>query len=479
MTTIQFVADMTSDAPAVLLDLNSSPITLAPGYDFGAASFDKGWATSPLRHGGRLTRSVAGIKQMNIPLQVVSPTAAGFSAAVETLGRLLMTNGYLRVQFSNSSRPVFFRYFADPDYSISIRGILSCAVQYQVITLTLYTDPFAYGPRVEVSGSPFTVSNDPAAVTNPMRFDVTGVQGDVPTPMLLVATSTAVTGNPSGFAGKWTHLGVRNRGTPSNYSNVIQAEDMSLDTNAAVVVDAAMSNGNKVTITPGTIGMVLRVHDTFPGNGTAVVDARGLYRVYARVQKSNAADVWSMQFGYGASSTSPVLNDAQGVPTVANTGPWMVDLGYLPCPAWADPIYHGFSGTLMKCVVPFVGVYAQRVSGTGTLQIDYLYFVPADESTIIVAWPDDLAQYAIDGTTEAGGSCYATTTALDEVITTSRSAQITSGGGFPELVPGQTNRIHLVREVDLTGLGLDPVLGNTTTIRVFCWPRWRNVTRTP
>lgn len=481
MTTIQFVADMTSDAPSVLLDLNVSPFNLAPGYEMNAAQFEKGWATSPMRHGGRMTRSVAGIKQMQIPLQVVSTTAAGFSGAVEALGRILMNNGILRVQFSNSSRPVFFRTFADPDYAISIRGILSCAVQYQVITLTLFSDPFAYGPRVETTGSPFTVSNDPAAVTNPMRFDITGVQGDVPTPLLLVATSTAVTGASSGFASKWSHIAVRSRGTPSGYSNVVQAEDMTLGTNAAVVADAAMSNGNKVTITPGTTGMVLRVSDTFPGNGVSTVEARGLYRVYARVVKTIFTDTWDMQLGYGASSANPTFNDVQRtpVPSPGNNGPWMVDLGFLPCPPWADPIYHGYSGTLMKCMVPFVGVYAQRVAGTGALQIDYLYFVPADESTIIVAWPDDLAVYAVDGTTEAGGSCYATTTTLDEIITTSTPPQITSGGGFPELVPGQTNRIHLIRNVDLTGNRIDPTNSNNTILRAYYWPRWRNVTRTP
>jgi hypothetical protein len=429
-----------------------------------------------------MTRSVAGIKQLQIPLQVVSTTATGFSTAVETLGRILMNNGILKVQFSNSSRPVFFQTFADPDYALEIRGILSCAVQYQIITLTIYTAPFAYGPRVEATGSPFTVNNDPANATNPCRFDITNVQGDVPTPLLLVATSTAVTGVPSGFATKWTHIAVRNRGTPSGYSNVIQAEDMSLGTNAAVVADGAMSNGNKVTITPGTASMVLRLSDTFPGNGTATVEARGLYRVYARVVKSIFTDTWDMKLGFGASATAPTFNDVQRtpVPSPGNNGPWMVDLGFLPVPPGSDPIYHGYSGSLMKCVVPFVGVYAQRVAGTGTLQIDYLYFIPADESTIITVWPADLVVYAVDGTTDAGGSCYATVAALDEVITTNGFPQITSGGGFPELIPGtQVNRIHLLRNVDITGNVLDPTLSNNTTIRAYYWPRWRNVTRTP
>lgn len=481
MTTLQFVADMTSDAPTVLLDLNVSPFNLAKGFDFSAAGFEKGWATNPMRHGGMLSRSVAGIRQLQIPLQVVSPNAAGFSGAVETLGRILMNNGILRVQFSNSSRPVFFRTFADPDYATSVRGILSCAVQYQLITLTVFTDPFAYGPRVEVTGSPFTVANDPA-LSNGFIFDIANVQGDVPTPLLIVATSTAVTGSPSGLATKWTHVSTRSRGIPSGYSNLIQAESMTLGTNAAVVVDSAMSGGNKVTVTPGTATMALRLSDSFPGNGVSTVEARGLYRVYARVVKSIFTDTWNLQLGYGASSTNPTFNDKQStpIPSPGNNGPWMVDLGYLPVPAGADPITHGYSGSQMKVQVPFIGLYAERLSGTGTLQIDYLYFVPADESTLIVKWPADLQVYAIDGTTDSGGACYATVAALDEVIATNGFPQITSGGGFPELVPGsQVNRVHFVRNVDLTGVVIDPTNSNNTTIRAYYWPRWRNLVRTP
>jgi hypothetical protein len=185
-----------------------------------------------------------------------------------------------------------------------------------------------------------------------------------------------------------------------------------------------------------------------------------------------------MQLAYGASSVNPVFCDKVDtpLPSPGNNGPWNVFLGKMPCPLWSDPIVHGYSGSAMKALVPFVGLYAERLAGSGTLQIDYLYFMPADESTLIVDWPSDLVVYAADGTTEAGGACYATVAALDEVIGTTEPARIVGGGGFPMVTPGATNRVHLMRNVDPNG-SVDPLTSNTT-VRAYYWPQMREITRT-
>jgi len=302
------------------------------------------------------------------------------------------------------------------------------------------------------------------------------------TPLLIHATSTGVTGTPSGLMQKWSHIGMRRRGTPSGYSNVIQAELMTQGTDAVATTDATFSGGSKSRISFATQNVsVLRLSDTFPADGVATVEARGEYIVYARVARTVAGGTIHIQLGYGASSTAPIMNDAVVVPGTANN-PVVVNLGKVPVPVGSDPIEHGFSGVQTKVVLPFVGIYADRVSGTSGLDVDYLYFVPADDLTLIAQFPSDNTTYAIDGTTDAGGAVYALTAALDEVVTTATPCQIVGGGGFPEAIPGQTNRVHFIRHVDptgaaMTGAPFDPV-SSTTTLHVYCWPRWRELTRT-
>lgn len=463
---------MATSTPTVLLDLNAFGMQVGRGWSLDPPQFDKGRSGAMLRDGQRITRSVAGNRMLTIPIEIYKTTSDLAATQIENLGKQLAVDNILKVQLGTAS-PVFFRTFADPDMAMSLHGL---STQNTRLELQIEAEPFAYGPRVTVTGSPFTVSNNPAAGTNPCYFDVTGVLGDYPSPLLLVSTSTGATGTPSGLVSKWSHIGTRRRGTPSNYSNVLQAEDMTQGTNATVTADATMSNGSKSRITFGTATNVLRLSDTFPGNGTSTVEARGEYIVYARMAKTTASDVITVQLGYGGSSVAPVMNDVVSTPT-ATTGPWWVNLGKVPVPPWSDPITTGFSGVQTKTVLGFVGLYAARTSGAGSLDVDCLLFMPADDSTVIVKWPTTDTTYAVDGTTDAGGSVYAVTTALDEVLTTSEPAQIVAGGGFPEVIPGgQTNRIHFLRNVD-PNASVDAV-GNTTTFAAYYWPRWREYSRT-
>lgn len=470
MATWQFVADMASASPTVLLDLNASPLWVGDGWNLSPATYTKGRAGSPLRHGSRVTNSTAQNRTLNLPLQLTATDNQAAATALQNLGLQLRVDNILKVQIGTTN-PVFFRTFADPDYAFEATKTL---LQTGKVTLQIEAEPFAYGPRVEASGSPFTVSNNPS-LSNGCKFDITGILGDVPTPLLLLVTSTGASGAPSGVVSKWVHLATRRRGTPSNLNNLIQAEAMSTDSaDTTVTADGSMSGSSKLRCTfSTTTSNALRMHDTFPGDGVSTVEARGEYRVYARCAKTVAGDNIAVQLRYGTGSSSYVPNDQVTLPSV--TGPFWVDLGKLPVPAFSDPVTSGFSGVNTKALVPWVGFYAQRVSGSGSLDIDFLYFVPADESTLIVRFPSTDTTYAIDGTTDSGGAVYGMSTALDEVLGISSPPQLVGGLGFPEVIPGQTNRIHWIRQVDPTGTS--DALTNTTTIRAYYWPRWREFTR--
>lgn len=469
----QFVTDFLTASPSVGLDINSAStgLRVGDGYNLDPPKYAKGYAANPMQHGATVVNSVAGNRVLQIPIQVTAATQDLAATAIELLGKQIAVDNFLKVQFG--STPVFFRTFADPDYAWDVTKILT---QTSRITLSLEAEPFAYGLRVD-AGS-FTVSNDPANATNPCRFDISSVTGDVPTPLFMLATSTGAAGAPSGLVSKWSHFGMRRRGTPSGYSNLVQGEDMTQGTGAVVTADATMSNGSKSRIGFGTPGLTLRLSDTFPGNGTATAEARGEYIVYARCAKTVAGDTFTVQLGYGASSAAPVFNDAKTLPA-AVAGPFTVELGKVPVPSFSDPVSHGFGGGAnLKVLLNFVGLYVARTAGSGSLDVDWLYFMPADDRTLMAKFPATDVTYAIDGTTGEGGSVYSINTALDTIQTIASPPQIVGGGGFPELMPGGAsvvNRVHFLRNVDPAGT-VD-ARTDTTTIQCYYWPRWREAVR--
>lgn len=465
MATWQFVEDMASASPTVNLDLNLRPLLVADGYNFDPPKFNKGYASSPLRHGARQTNSVAENRVIALPIQFLATSTDSAALYAEALARQISRNNILKYQASSATAPVFFRTFADPDVANDLKKTF---VQQMRVTLQLEAEPFAYGVR-ESLGT-FTVTNNP--VSDGCTFDITGssIKGDSPTPLLMVSTSTGASGAPSGLVNKWVHIGSRRRGQPTFLDYVIQGEAMTQGTNATVTADATMSNGSKSRISFGTATEVLRLSETFPESGVSGVAARGEYIVYARVAKTTPGDTITCRIGYGASSTSPVMNDVVTLPAGAG-GPYWVNLGKLPVPPWSDPRTIGPTGVDAAVLLPFFGFYAARTAGSGNLDVDCFFFMPADDQTLIVKFPSTDTTYAIDGTTNEGGAVYGVNTSLTDVITTQTPPQITGGGGFPEAIPGQGNRFFMLRQVDPTGT-VD-ALTNTTTFQIYYWPRWR------
>lgn len=457
---------MASASPTVNLDLNALPLLVGDGYNIDPPKYNKGYASNPMRHGASLTNSYAGNRVITLPIQFVASSNQAAITAAESLARQISRNNVLKYQPTGATNPVFFRTFADPDQAVEIKKTL---IQYQKITLQLEAEWCAYGVR-ESLGT-VTVTNNPAD-SNGCLFDVLGgsVLGDSPSPLLMVSTSTGASGVPSGLVNKWTHIGARRRSEPSFLQHVIQAEGMTQGTNATVTADASMSNGSKSRITFGTATEVLRLSDTFVANGIAGSQARGEYTVYARLAKTVAGDTITCRLGYGASSSNPVLNDVVTLPAGA-AGPYWLNLGKVPVPPWSDPQTIGPTGVNSNVLLPFVGLYAARTAGSGNLDVDCLFFMPADDQTLIVKFPSTDITYGIDGTTDAGGSVYGVDTGLSEVLATTTPPQIVGGGGFPEVIPGQACRFYMLRQVDPAGT-VDAIT-NTTTFALYYWPRWR------
>lgn len=295
-------------------------------------------------------------------------------------------------------------------------------------------------------------------------FDISGIKGDVETPLFMRLGTDFIGGSDGDTRG--LVVGIRRRGTPSAAPLLLQAESMGLGTETALAAatDSAMSGAglNYVRVTPTNTDMNQRVlADPFPT--VASVDVRGRYRVLARVRQSDVLDQWALQFAYGPNAALPVRNDA--VTTSQNTNPRYVDLGTVQFPFGDDPVTDGMSGVEVSTQGVRISVWARRLVGSGTLDIDCLLFVPADDSyTVATIYCDGLASAAIIDADQTmvyavGGSGEIRAPFLPSVVTSA----------FPLVSPGVTNRIVFVRD---GGKVTDSALTATSTVTPSYYPQY-------
>lgn len=425
---LQFV-DTIAAIPTVRMDLNDD-IRWNVNYD--GTSFDPpprgvARAGTPLIDGERLSAGNYLNRRLRLRLELITPTAAAQFDELQRLHRELdRPFNFLRWQPAGTAQPVFFRTLWSADQSIEHYpgpGTL------RIVDVQVEADPFAYGERVNLPFGFFR--QDPA--TGGCVQDVAGddILGDVPTPAILTIAAADVIGNgPSALA-------IRRRGTPSNLPGVLQAESMTLGTGATLQTnDATMSGGgsNYVRVSFGTPAMTDRLTSAvFPA--VASRDARGMYRMFLRYRRSDATSVFKVELKQ-TSGTATATNTAVTLP--ATTDRRWADLGLFQLPFGADPVVFSVSGLERAARGTVFTVRAERVSGTGTLDLDCLYPVPADDRLALITWPTSTGPTSmiVDATPHidmvypigSAGEVYA-------------REHIDRSGGLPMLTPGQDTRI--------------------------------------
>jgi hypothetical protein len=340
-------------------------------------------------------------------------------------------DNFLMYQPTGATKPVFFRLFrSDMSQIENITG----SKAFRRPTIELLAEPFALG-LLETLG-PYTVAYDPAAAGG-CYFDATGVIGDVEA---LPSISWPQAATASQFV-----YGIRRRGTPSAMPFLLQAETMTAGTDTSVQANSANYSGagsNWMKCTFGTSSALITRLSIADYPSTDIVDARGRYRVYARVSFDGASalntttlQLWSPT-GSGLTGSAFALGPTATVPgPVAGVNYAIVYLGLVQIPLAADPVVKQ-DGTALA--VDGVGLQLRAsLTGTGNLGVDYLLFMPADDRMGIVSEGTGVA--GSDTVVESNASTVWTRTSGGAVASVDYQSALV--GGFPALSPNVTNRI--------------------------------------
>lgn len=460
--------DSISASPTVRLNLCSEtvgPWNLRVGTRFDPPPLRRAIGSSLLADGAAPSSAAYDNRTITLVLQLTDtggqmdadPGAWQFQMLIRELDR---TTNILRYQ-PGTSAPVFFRtYRSGPE-------TIEWDPTNREVTCSVLAEPFALG--LEETLSSVGVINNPAAGSNGLFFDVTGVKGDVETPLTLTMGSTLV-----GTGRRRSAASVRRRGNPANVPFFLQAESMTLAANVTVLgSDSAVSGGSCARIAyTGSTALIQRLSTSTRFPATASTDARGMYRVFARTRQSVGTDQHTIQLRWGAADAQ-VTNSIAKVPK--DIGPnaptlTMIDLGQVQMPAGFDPVERGMTGVEIPTEGVFLAIDTGRTSGTGTLDIDYLLFLPIDDRTTYVDWP--AASVVTDFVLSGGPAPRAYARNASGQITSTQAIMIAGVGLM--ISPGVTNRIFFHRDVG-TGssvLGLGDTISATTTVVPSYYPRY-------
>jgi hypothetical protein len=459
---VQFV-DSIASSPTVRLDLNNLTGSNAlavdvAGMDLSPPPMRRAFTSTMLMDGDRITAAAFENRVVKFTVRLIRAASVDAAATVvQNLGRELnRPTNILKVHLDGATAPVFFRTFRAPDYTLSMLRLLF--IENTAAALELVAEPFALGLR-EDPVSLVTVDTNPAAGSNGCFVDVTGVKGDVEAPAF-IRWPDAATAND-----RETVFAVRRRGTPSATPFLFQAEALTQGTDTTTQVNDANFSGagnnySRCTFATATMQGRLSTADL----GTASVDLRGRYRVLLRYRKNTSGDGINLMLRWGDVGFTTVDNAIFATPNTTST--CMADLGDISVPLGLDPVFDP-SGTELAVADAFqLLLMAERTSGSGTIDFDFLLLVPADDRLAVLKW-------------QAGGADRWLLDARDDSAHgRSSSDQVASAGGpsiageLPMLTPNQTNRIYMLREV---APGLSSTLTTVTNVSVSYWPRYLSV----
>lgn len=455
MAVLRFV-DSIAASPTVRLDLNDRTAWgMGDETSFGIPPLRRSTSGSLTQNGEYVGGSAYGNRELNLVLHLFS-TGDTAATQLQALQRQLdLPTNLLQYTPGGVTNTVFFRTFRTSPDSVRFDPAR------KQVRVTVLAEPFALGIREDIAS--VTVRNDPT-LTNGLFMDVTGIKGDVETPLFIEYTRGAT------YFQRGLAVGVRPKGSLSAYPTIFrQAESLTMGTNTTVTADATFSGSSKARCTFGTATMLTRVSGKFPqSTEPAGAECLGAYRVFVRVVKTVGTDVMNMRVGASLDSASNIVYErAVAVPVAASTSPILMDLGVISI-GDVFPASPGYDTTPYRAeTLPTLLIEAERVSGTGNLDIDFVALVPADyrygKWSTVSTTTDASARAVVDGVNEITYGGKALTGTTPGVFAETSIAGLT--GGYPTVMPGD-NRLVIV----------DPDYSNdlaaTNAIVLRYWPKY-------
>jgi len=451
---IQFVASIAA-APTVRLDLDTGPWRTLKGSESPPPPLIRALTGTLLQAGQNVAADQHGNRVVRLALQLKA--AAGTAATeMQKLHRELeRPANFLLWQPDTDLPPVFFRTFRSSDYAPA----LDWGIGLHEFTVDVLAEPYALGLRQTLSSA--VVAKDPAAGTNPCRFDVAAasVIGDVPAPVMLTITSGTQ------LAAATCVLAQRSRGTPSAAPFLLQAEAMTQGTDTTTQANSTLMSGSGNNYSRCTFATEPAMDDRLtmtPFPAAASVDVRGLYRVFARTRQTSTGVVrYHLVVG---SSTGPTITNPATSSLVTITDLQTV----VQFPSGVDPVHDGLTGVEIPAAGSTLVLQAERVSGTDNLDVDCLLFMPADLRLAMVTYAlSSTGSTVIDGSIPA---VYQLDSSGNVIPPANEFFAVTSD--LPVLVPAQDNRIYFIQTVETDALTTAPT---TVTITPSYHPRYLQV----
>lgn len=446
---IQFV-DSISDDPTIRLDLNDGLSWFCQSFKAPPPRLRRSESENSMRDGGVVGSSSYSNRTLELDLTLIEEGDEEWAAdEMQKLWRELdRPANFIRYWPEGLEKPVFFRTFRSDVSELEELWTVPIA---RNISLEVLAEPFALGLPETLGG--YDIPNDPA---NPAGCHVDideEIMGDVPAPAVIQLDHESST-----FAK--VYMGVRNDSLSPDVL-FVQAESMSpfVDTsNPGGGPDAAMSgtgSNNFQRTSFATSSMQIRLSAT-----TNV--SRGTYRLLAGIRRSDSTSAITVQAEVAV--TGGTVGPA--VATPLSTNRQLVDLGLFSF-RLTNLRAAGYSSASTPASSPStVFLKSSRASGTGTLDWDFLLYLPADVSTLVAQGPLGPPGLVIDGVAEA---TYPTASGGNPLLGTTLPAGKAwpTSGSFVYLVPNSSNRWTL-----LHSRAAGHFVGDQVSLRAYYWPRY-------
>lgn len=453
---IQFVESPTG-APPVRLDINDAVTWFCQDFSAPPPRLRRNESSNSMRDGGIVGSASYENRTLTLELTLLNTSTEDAAATeLQKLWRELdRPVNWLKYQREGMTKPVFFRLFRSDASDFEELWTTPVA---RNITLELLAEPFALGLR-ETLG-PFTVNNDPAAGSNPGYVDISGVVGDVATEAIYWNTS---------YNRAAALMSVRH-GDFSDIRPSFQAEAMTLGTdttNPGGGPDAAMSGTGVNNFVRTSFSTTAAMSSRLSGSvySTPFSGQSGTWVIYGAVRRSDATSV--MRVGLGPfTGTAP----SEFTTLPQSTSRQLVRLGRFSTEGGGN--YQARSLTN-----PNVRIYAERVSGTGTLDWDCLFLIPADSAMLegrsATTTGNASGNDVFDGIADR---TFAISSGGSPVILATELAPISSAGRIPQLMPNVTSRLFFLTssQWDATGLRVHSKT-ESNSLTIYYWPRYLHV----